>query len=102
MANLFRCGGGGAKYGTLDVTATSAIQSIDLTSIDGYENIVYIGVVKAYGTWTSDSAGGQNTKLVNVVHTKGNSTATIWIAPNERVASMNWSGTLLYVIDSNA
>lgn len=101
MANLFMCGGG-VRYGTISVSATSHVQSIDLTSIDGYENIVYIGVVKAYGTWTSDSAGGGNANLVNVAHTKGSATATITIAPNGRIASMNWNGTLLYVIDASA
>ena len=102
-------GGGGVKYGTIDVNQTTSgaytdAKTIDLTGIDGYENIVSIGIVdSSIGTWTTDGGTSHDGSIfAKVAHTKGNPTAQLWLRPSGRTGVSWWRATLLYVIDANA
>ena len=95
---------GGVKYGTLNTSGTyTGAMTIDLTGIEGYENIVSIGIVKSnLGTWTTDSTSHDGSIFAKVEHTKGNATAELWLRPSGRTNASSYSATLLYVIDTNA
>lgn len=107
MATWSNLKGNSVKYGTINISSNTTTSPpygyqcvLDLTQIEGYENIVYIGVVGLKGNFGTDST--THSSSIAISHVKGSASATIEYAPCSRFNNLSWSATLLYVIDPNA